>query len=132
MVDTMVRFEEFMDRVREKLGIQGRFKVKVKDEGDFITVGDRDDWDLATQGCRQEARKEGGELGKMEVCRIFFLFSFFFFFSFSFSLFSLRWVLMYVELELIFYCTRCGSTNLDNDRHFFFQSVIFLFSSHVD
>ncbi|MCJ1484824.1 hypothetical protein MMC06_004997, partial [Schaereria dolodes] len=66
MVDTMVRFEEFMDRVREKLGIQGRFKVKVKDEGDFITVGDRDDWDLATQGCRQEARKEGGELGKME------------------------------------------------------------------
>ena len=67
MIDTYVRFEDFLDRVREKLGLAGRFKVKMRDEGDLITVGDRDDWEMATHTVRVEARKEGTDMGKMEV-----------------------------------------------------------------
>ena len=67
MIGTTVIFEEFMDRVKEKLGLKGAFKVRVRDEGDLITMGDRDDWDMAVQAVRREARKEGGDMGKMEV-----------------------------------------------------------------
>ena len=67
MIGTTVIFEEFMDRVKEKLGLKGGFKVRVRDEGDLITMGDRDDWDMAVQAVRREARKEGGDMGKMEV-----------------------------------------------------------------
>ena len=67
MVEKAVKFEDFVDRVREKLGMVNKFKVKMKDEGDLITVGDKDDWEMATQTVRTEARKEGLEMGKMEV-----------------------------------------------------------------
>ena len=71
MVGTAVEFEDFTDRVREKFGIRSRFKIKIRDEGDLITVGDRDDWDMAVQTCRTEARKEAVEMGKMEVSSSF-------------------------------------------------------------
>lgn len=64
-------FEDFVDRVREKFGIRTRFKLKVRDEGDLITMGDRDDWDMAVQSVRKEAGKEGEEMGKMEVSNSF-------------------------------------------------------------
>lgn len=67
MVAPQVPFEEFVDRVREKFGIRTRFKLKVRDEGDLITMGDRDDWEMAVQSVRKEAGKEGEEMGKMEV-----------------------------------------------------------------
>lgn len=73
MVAPLVAFEEFVDRVREKFGIRTRFKLKVRDDGDLITMGDRDDWELAVQSVRKEAGKEGEEMGKMQVS---FTFSF--------------------------------------------------------
>ena len=67
MVTPQVPFEDFVDRVREKFGIRTRFKLKVRDEGDLITMGDRDDWEMAVQSVWKEVRSEGGEMGKMEV-----------------------------------------------------------------
>lgn len=67
MVGSAVAFEDFVDRVREKFGIKTRLKLKIKDEGDFITLGDSDDWDLALSNIRKEAQNEGADLGKMEV-----------------------------------------------------------------
>ena len=68
MVGSAVVFEDFVDRVKEKFGIKTRYKLKIKDEGDFITLGDADDWDMALSNVRKEAQREGGELGKLEVC----------------------------------------------------------------
>lgn len=67
MVAPLVVFEDFVDRVREKFGIRTRFKLKVRDEGDLITMGDRDDWEMTVQSVRKEAGKDGDEMGKMEV-----------------------------------------------------------------
>ena len=68
MVSTTIMYEEFLDRVRDKLSLKDRFKVKIKDEGDLITMGDRDDWELAIQTVRRQARKDSADMGKMEVC----------------------------------------------------------------
>ena len=73
----------FVDKVREKLklSVSEVFKVKVRDEeGDLITIGDEDDWELAVQVVRKEweaeaakaaAKGETGEyaggMAKMEV-----------------------------------------------------------------
>ncbi|KAL6718372.1 hypothetical protein ACLMJK_004461 [Lecanora helva] len=62
------QFLEFVDRVKEKFGLaKGAFKLRVRDEGDLITMADGDDWDMATQAVRNEAKGEGAEMGKMEV-----------------------------------------------------------------
>lgn len=71
MVSTGIMFDEFLERVREKLALRGKFKVRVRDEGDLITMGDRDDWDMAVQGCRKEARGREEDMGKLEVCVVF-------------------------------------------------------------
>lgn len=76
MVTPSVAFPEFVDRVREKFGIRVRFKLKVRDEGDLITMADGDDWDMAVQAVKKEAAREEGEMGKMEVrVSLFFRFS---------------------------------------------------------
>lgn len=82
MVAPDVDFKEFVDRVREKFGLRVRFKLKVRDEGDLITMADGDDWEMAVQNVKKEVAKGDGEMGKMEV-RIFKVFSFLLlFFSF--------------------------------------------------
>ncbi len=70
MMNADAAFASFVDRVREKFGIRTRFKLKVRDEGDLITMGDADDWAMAVEGVRREleASEAGGEMGKMEVC----------------------------------------------------------------
>jgi hypothetical protein len=67
MVGPDVDFHDFVDRVREKFGLRVRFKLKVRDEGDLITMADSDDWDMAVQSVKREVANEGGEMGKMEV-----------------------------------------------------------------
>ncbi|MCJ1414182.1 hypothetical protein MMC32_000507 [Xylographa parallela] len=67
MVSTGLIFEEFVARVREKLGLRAAFKVRIRDEGDLITMGDRDDWEMAVMGARREARGREEEMGKLEV-----------------------------------------------------------------
>lgn len=66
-------FEVFKERVKGKFSLKGRVKIKVRDEGDLITMGDQDDWDMAVGAIKREMEKEvgnGGEeggMGKMEV-----------------------------------------------------------------
>ena len=67
MLTPDVAFDSFMDKVREKLHLKGGFKCKIQDEGDLITMGDKDDWVWAMSSVRKEARAEGVEMGKMEV-----------------------------------------------------------------
>ena len=67
MVSTNIMWDEFQDRAREKLGLKGRFRVKMKDEGDLITVGDADDWDMAVQTSKRQARKEGDDMARLQV-----------------------------------------------------------------
>ena len=76
MVGSAVVFEDFVDRVREKFGVQTRFKLKVRDEGDYITLGDADDWGMCLANVRKEAQREGADLGKVEVRLFSFLCSF--------------------------------------------------------
>lgn len=80
MVAPTTSYTNFVAKVVEKLKLgargegKGQVKVKVRDEeGDLITVGDEDDWELAVQGVRREfemgvAGGGGGEagMGKME------------------------------------------------------------------
>lgn len=67
MLTPDVQFSQFVDRVREKLGLKNGFKLRVRDEGDLITMGDGDDWNMAVTAVKKEARGEGVEMGKMEV-----------------------------------------------------------------
>ncbi|KAL8774510.1 MAG: hypothetical protein Q9209_000883 [Squamulea sp. 1 TL-2023] len=69
MVNADCMFEAFVDRVREKFGLKNRFKLKVKDDGDLITMGDADDWGMAVEAVRREVEgsEAGGEMGKMEI-----------------------------------------------------------------
>ncbi|KAI4107396.1 MAG: hypothetical protein L6R37_001627 [Teloschistes peruensis] len=72
MMSAESRFEEFVERVREKFGLRNRFMLKVRDEGDLITMADGDDWGMAVEGVRKECEAAvgadgGGEMGKMEV-----------------------------------------------------------------
>ena len=67
MVNTGMMWEEFLERAREKLALSKKFKVRMKDEGDLITVGDGDDWDMALQTAKKEARSSGGDMARLEV-----------------------------------------------------------------
>lgn len=81
MLNPDVAFNTFVERVRDKFSIKTPVKLKTKDEGDLITVGDRDDWEMAVGAVRremiQELRKTDDEygggsgsdsgMGKMEV-----------------------------------------------------------------
>lgn len=67
MLTPDVAFASFMEKVREKLRPKGVFKCKIQDDGDLITMGDGEDWDMAMSNVRKEARAEGVEMGKMEV-----------------------------------------------------------------
>ena len=67
MISTGMMWEEFLERAREKLSLSKKFKVRMRDEGDLITVGDGDDWDIAVQTAKREARRGGGDMARLEV-----------------------------------------------------------------
>ncbi|KAI9669694.1 MAG: hypothetical protein M1831_007390 [Alyxoria varia] len=76
MLDPRVTFKEFEDQVCRKFAVKsGKVKIRSKDEeGDLITMGDQDDWDMAVGTSRDVMKREaadGGnasaEMGKMEV-----------------------------------------------------------------
>ncbi|KAI9721118.1 MAG: hypothetical protein M1812_002599 [Candelaria pacifica] len=69
MISPTLEFPELVDRIREKFGLLRRFKCKICDEGDMITMADQDDLDMAIATCKSNARQEGAETGKMEVSR---------------------------------------------------------------
>ena len=67
MISTGMMWEEFLERAKEKLALRQKFKVRMRDEGDLITVGDGDDWDIAVQTAKREARRGGGDMARLEV-----------------------------------------------------------------
>jgi len=61
-------YAELVDQVKGKFGLKTDARLRIKDEdGDMVTVGDQDDLDLAVLVCKEAARAEGAEMGKMEV-----------------------------------------------------------------
>jgi len=67
MISADLEFAEFVERIREKFAIKGRFKCKLRDDGDMITMGDQDDLDMAFVTCKEDAERQGSDMGKMEV-----------------------------------------------------------------
>ncbi|KAK7751311.1 hypothetical protein SLS62_006717 [Diatrype stigma] len=70
MVGVAVEFPDFVERIRDKFGIQRRFKIKIRDEDapeDMITMGDQDDLEMAMSSVKQAARKARQDIGKMEI-----------------------------------------------------------------
>ncbi|KAK5241608.1 hypothetical protein LTR16_009204, partial [Cryomyces antarcticus] len=60
-------FAAFADQLRAKFALRSALRIKVKDEeGDWITLADQDDLDLAVEGCVSAARRERAEMGKLE------------------------------------------------------------------
>ncbi|KAK4167687.1 PaNoxR NADPH oxidase activator encoded by the PaNoxR protein [Cladorrhinum sp. PSN259] len=72
VIGPAIEWPDFNLKVREKFGFKRQpFKIKVKDEdspeSEMITLADEDDWDMALQAAKQNARKQRTESGKMEV-----------------------------------------------------------------
>ncbi|TKX20819.1 tetratricopeptide repeat-containing protein 13 [Elsinoe australis] len=79
MIGPETGFGEMLEMVKGKLGISGECKVKMRDEeGDFVTVGDGEDWEMCLDGVRRTALVEWegalhegvgdvGELGKLDL-----------------------------------------------------------------
>lgn len=68
IIPPTIDFAEFETRIREKFGFKMLLKIKMQDEGDMITMVDQEDLDLLLMASREIAKREGSELGKMEVC----------------------------------------------------------------
>ena len=59
MLTPDVPFEAFCERVKEKFSLKATpFKLKTKDEGDLITMGDKDDWDMAIGAAKRDMLAE--------------------------------------------------------------------------
>lgn len=67
MIGPEIEFGEFEKRVREKFGFRCPLKMKVQDDGDMITMVDQEDLDLLVSSAKEVARREGSEMGKIEV-----------------------------------------------------------------
>ncbi|KAI5212889.1 hypothetical protein AUEXF2481DRAFT_31139 [Aureobasidium subglaciale EXF-2481] len=70
MIQPNVTYEMFVEQIRKKFGYAGRdsFKLKMKDEeGDMVTMGDEDDLEMLVMTAKEQAGKDGAEMGKMEV-----------------------------------------------------------------
>ncbi|RAL03451.1 putative PB1 domain protein [Aspergillus ibericus CBS 121593] len=67
MMEPTIAFGEFETRIREKFGFRTLLKIRMQDDGDMITMVDQEDLDLLMGGSREVARREGSEMGKMEI-----------------------------------------------------------------
>lgn len=67
MIGPTITFAEFENRIREKFGFKSTLKIKVQDDGDMITMVDQEDLDLLVSSAKEVAKREGSEMGKMEV-----------------------------------------------------------------
>lgn len=68
MMEPTIEFREFESRIRDKFGFRTLLRIRMQDDGDMITMVDQEDLDLLMAGSREMARREGSEMGKMEVC----------------------------------------------------------------
>ncbi|KAK6005610.1 hypothetical protein QM012_007252 [Aureobasidium pullulans] len=70
MIQPDVSYDTFVEQIRKKFGYAAKesFKLKMKDEeGDMVTMGDEDDLEMLVTITKEQATKEGAEMGKMEV-----------------------------------------------------------------
>ncbi|KAH0356385.1 hypothetical protein KCU83_g1238, partial [Aureobasidium melanogenum] len=71
MIQPDVSYDTFVEQIRKKFGYNAAkesFKLKMKDEeGDMVTMGDEDDLEMLVTNAKEQANKEGTEMGKMEV-----------------------------------------------------------------
>lgn len=67
IVGPSVQLGEFEGRIRDKFGFSSALKIKMRDDGDMVTMVDQEDLDLLLMSAKEFARREGSELGKMEV-----------------------------------------------------------------
>ncbi|CAD0106541.1 unnamed protein product, partial [Aureobasidium uvarum] len=70
MIQPDVSYDTFVEQIRKKFGLTGKesFKLKMKDEeGDMVTMGDEDDLEMMVMTAKEQAGKEGADMGKMEV-----------------------------------------------------------------
>ena len=65
-----MEYSEFEAKIREKFGFRSLLRIRMQDEGDMITMVDQEDLDLLLSSATEAARKEGSEMGKMEVSPI--------------------------------------------------------------
>lgn len=62
-----VQLGEFESKIRGKFGFATALKIKMRDDGDMVTMVDQEDLDLLLLAAKEVAQREGSELGKMEV-----------------------------------------------------------------
>jgi hypothetical protein len=67
IVGPAIEFGDFEGKIREKFGFRSRLRIKMRDDGDMVTLGDQDDLDLLMSTAKKAARKAGNDMGKMEV-----------------------------------------------------------------
>lgn len=70
MIQPDVNYDTFVEQIRKKFGYAAKdsFKLKMKDEeGDMVTMGDEDDLEMLVMTAKEQAAKDGAEMGKMEV-----------------------------------------------------------------
>ncbi|KAH2612217.1 hypothetical protein KXW34_002557 [Aspergillus fumigatus] len=70
MIGPTLEYSEFEAKIREKFGFRSLLRIRMQDEGDMITMVDQEDLDLLLSSATEAARKEGNEMGKMEVSPI--------------------------------------------------------------
>lgn len=69
MVGPTIGITEFHKRICDKFGFQLPLKLKMRDEGDMVSMVDQEDLDLLLMSAKEFARREGSEIGKTEVSR---------------------------------------------------------------
>ncbi|EEQ92025.1 NADPH oxidase regulator NoxR [Blastomyces dermatitidis ER-3] len=67
MIGSSVGYNEFEAKIRDKFGFKKRVRLQMQDDGDMVTMGDQDDLDMLLSTSRQEARREGLDMGKIEI-----------------------------------------------------------------
>lgn len=71
MIRSTIEFPDLVEKIREKFGLEKRFKIKIRDDdvpsGDMITMGDPDDLEMVMMSVKAAARRERLDMGKMEV-----------------------------------------------------------------
>ncbi|EDN05020.1 NADPH oxidase regulator NoxR [Histoplasma capsulatum] len=67
MIGGSVGYNEFEAKIRDKFGFKQRMRMQMQDDGDMVTMGDQDDLDMLLTAAKQEARKDGLDMGKIEI-----------------------------------------------------------------
>jgi len=67
MIGLDTQFGDFVSSVRNKFAMMQNFKIKIKDDGDMVTMSDQDDLDMAKEMAKENAMKSRTSIGKMEA-----------------------------------------------------------------